>query len=108
MLLGLTTHFIQFSDVGYKVRRANERRSPVSNSTEYVLQGVTGSVAPGEILALMGPSGSGKTTLLNLLSGRMKIKNDSGSITYNDQPYSKALKQRYQTPCINYPISVID
>lgn len=75
---------------------------------EYVLQGVTGSVEPGEILALMGPSGGGKTTLLNLLSGRMQIKNDSGSITYNDQPYSKVLKQRYQTPCINYKISVID
>ncbi|XP_042439406.1 ABC transporter G family member 22-like [Zingiber officinale] len=86
--------YLKFSDVGYKVRRVNERPSPVSNSMEYVLQGVTGSVEPGEILALMGPSGGGKTTLLNILSGRIKIKSDSGSITYNDQPYSKALKQR--------------
>ncbi|KAL5843803.1 hypothetical protein ACOSQ4_009761 [Xanthoceras sorbifolium] len=40
----------------------------------------------------MGPSGGGKTTLLNLLSGRVKL--DSGTITYNDQPYTKSLKQR--------------
>ncbi|MCO5549074.1 hypothetical protein L7F22_002540 [Adiantum nelumboides] len=57
-----------------------------------ILHGVTGYVLSGELLALMGPSGSGKTTLINLLSGR---KNASkGSITYNDVPYSSALKRR--------------
>ncbi|KAI5311956.1 hypothetical protein L3X38_041129 [Prunus dulcis] len=40
----------------------------------------------------MGPSGGGKTTLLNLLSGRVKL--NSGTITYNDQPYAKSLKRR--------------
>ncbi|CAI0396035.1 unnamed protein product [Linum tenue] len=41
----------------------------------------------------MGPSGSGKTTLLNLLSGKIKSET-TGSITYNDQPYTKSLKRR--------------
>ncbi|XP_028806842.1 ABC transporter G family member 22-like [Neltuma alba] len=40
----------------------------------------------------MGPSGGGKTTLLNILSGRTKF--NGGSITYNDEPYTKSLKQR--------------
>lgn len=60
-----------------------------------ILNGITGSATPGEVLALMGPSGCGKTTLLNLLSGRLpSVAALAGTITYNDQPYSKALKRR--------------
>lgn len=60
---------------------------------KYILHGVTGSAVPGELLAMIGPSGGGKTTLLNLLSGRVKF--NSGTITYNNQPYSKSLKRKY-------------
>lgn len=58
-----------------------------------ILHGITGSVMPGEVLAIMGPSGSGKTTFLNLMGGRA-LRGTSGNITYNDIKYSKALKRR--------------
>ena len=46
-----------------------------------VLTGVTGSVMPGEALALIGPNGSGKTTLLRGLLGMVRII--AGSLRVN-------------------------
>ncbi|XP_044509465.1 ABC transporter G family member 22 isoform X2 [Mangifera indica] len=79
-----------FTDVSYKVII---KRIATSEEKE-ILNGITGLVNPGEVLALMGPSGSGKTTLLNLLGGRLMQSTIGGSITYNDQPYSKFLKSK--------------
>ena len=81
---------MQFTDLTYKVIIKGMRTS----EEKEILHGITGSVNPGEVLALMGPSGSGKTTLLNLLGGRIIQPTAGGSMTYNDQPYSKFLKSR--------------
>ncbi|KAB2098058.1 hypothetical protein ES319_A01G212000v1 [Gossypium barbadense] len=80
----------RFTDVTYKVII----KGMTSCEERDILNGITGAVNPGEVLALMGPSGSGKTTLLNLLGGRLIQSTVGGSITYNDQPYSKFLKSR--------------
>ncbi|KAI3997521.1 hypothetical protein MKX01_008128 [Papaver californicum] len=82
--------YLKFTDVKYKVVLRGVRTIVEKD----ILNGITGSASPGEVLALMGPSGSGKTTLLNLLSGRLIESASGGSITYNDQQYSKSLKRR--------------
>jgi ABC-type multidrug transport system ATPase subunit len=81
---------LQFTDVTYKV----VIKGVTTTVEKDILNGISGSVNPGEVLALMGPSGGGKTTLLSLLGGRVRQSMAGGAITYNDQPYSKFLKSR--------------
>ncbi|KAL9444741.1 hypothetical protein AB3S75_017847 [Citrus x aurantiifolia] len=100
--------YLKFEDVEYKVRinKAASDSNPVKSVVskvasqlsldkdyKHILKGITGSICPGEILALMGPSGSGKTTLLKIVGGRL-TDDVKGNITYNDIPYNPALKRR--------------
>lgn len=52
-----------------------------------ILQGISGHVAPGQMLAIMGPSGCGKSSLLNILA-RRKTEEDgaTGDIHINGSP----------------------
>lgn len=46
---------------------------------KHILQDVWGSAQPGETTAIMGASGAGKTSLFNILTGRARSGDGSGS-----------------------------
>jgi ABC-type multidrug transport system ATPase subunit len=68
---------LQFSGLGYN-----------APSGKQILSGVSGSVKPGQLLAIMGASGAGKSTLLDILARKSKSGSVSGKVTINGQQLS--------------------
>ena len=61
-------------------------------SYRQIINGSSGFVRPGEMVAIMGPSGSGKTSLLNALSQRTGLSRGSvvdGEITINGRTLAR-------------------
>ncbi|XP_008797958.2 ABC transporter G family member 14-like isoform X2 [Phoenix dactylifera] len=91
---------LKFEEVVYKLKIGRPMwwsgccGSGAGGAEKVILNGITGMVGPGEMLAMLGPSGSGKTTLLTALGGRLVAGKLSGTITYNGQPFSRGMKRR--------------
>lgn len=73
----------------------NRTNTPLLSASElhksfgqaHALRGVSFTVAPGELVAVMGPSGSGKSTLLHCLSG--VLPPDSGSVVFDGSEFGR-------------------
>ena len=50
-----------------------------------ILKGITLSVKPGEVHAVMGPNGSGKSTLAQVLAGHPAYEVTGGTVTYDGE-----------------------
>lgn len=73
--------FLRWDGVTYDVPDGGSKEK---GATKRILHPIFGSVAPGEMLAIMGPSGCGKSSLINILAQRRRGEDSvGGSIQVN-------------------------
>lgn len=101
LMAGHNPASLQFSGIGYR------------DNGKQILDGVMGSVEPGQILAIMGGSGAGKTTLLDLLARKTKRGEKSGLITVNgkevsDRHYRRVIGFVDQEDCMMPTLTVYE
>ncbi|XP_028753105.1 ABC transporter G family member 11-like [Neltuma alba] len=75
--------WVRASSSGRKKNKKKKKKKGI-NGSRTILEGLTGYVKPGQLLAIMGPSGCGKSTLLDTLAGRLGPKTrQAGEILIN-------------------------
>ncbi|KFK39853.1 hypothetical protein AALP_AA3G297000 [Arabis alpina] len=89
---------LKFEELTYSIKSQTGKKNYWFGSKEpkpnrLILNGVSGIVKPGELLAMLGPSGSGKTTLVTALAGRLNGKL-SGTVSYNGDPFTSYIKRK--------------
>eukprot|EP01104_Vermistella_antarctica_P020020 TRINITY_DN827_c0_g3_i2.p1 TRINITY_DN827_c0_g3~~TRINITY_DN827_c0_g3_i2.p1 ORF type:complete len:1483 (-),score=306.29 TRINITY_DN827_c0_g3_i2:234-4682(-) len=75
---------LDFKDVRYSVTVESGMLCRKTSKEVKLLNGVSGYVKPGMLIALMGPSGAGKTTLLDVLANRKTGGKITGDILFNN------------------------
>ncbi len=88
----------------------NNLHVKLADENREIIRGLTLSVKPGEVHAIMGPNGSGKSTLSYVLAGRAGYEVTQGSVTYKGEdllamtPDSRAAKGVFLA--FQYPIEI--
>ena len=83
LLLDHVPAALQFSDLSYTLPNGR-----------VVLESITGSVKPGEIMAVIGASGAGKSTFLDLLARKSKQGVVGGDVRVNGKKFADAKYRR--------------
>ena len=61
----------------------NDLKVSLEEEEKQIIKGLSLSIKPGEVHAIMGPNGSGKSTLSSVLAGKDGYIIDSGTINFD-------------------------
>ena len=59
-------------------------KASLEEEKKQIIKGLSLSIKPGEVHAIMGPNGSGKSTLSSILAGKDGYVVDGGTVQYED------------------------
>ncbi len=75
-----------------------------------ILKGLSLSINPGEVHAIMGPNGAGKSTLSSVITGKPGYEVTGGSVTFQGkdvlalEPHERACEGLFL--CFQYPVEI--
>jgi len=72
-----------------------------------ILKGLSLSIQPGEVHAIMGPNGSGKSTLSYVLAGRDGYDITEGSVTYNGENLAALPPEERAAKGVFWPCNIL-
>ena len=62
--------------------KIDDLKVSLEEEEKQIIKGLSLSINPGEVHAIMGPNGSGKSTLSSVLAGKDGYIVDSGTVTF--------------------------
>ena len=63
--------------------KINDLKVSLEEEAKQIIKGLSLSINPGEVHAIMGPNGSGKSTLSSVLAGKDGYIIDSGTVNFD-------------------------
>jgi len=84
-------HMTRLERLRHRTAKVRRRSPAAGNGPKTLLQGISFTAEPGQLLAIVGSSGAGKTSLLRALLGTLPAT--EGKVTYNGRDLYESLDE---------------
>ena len=87
--------------------KIDDLKVSLEEEDKQIIKGLSLSINPGEVHAIMGPNGSGKSTLSGVLAGKDGYNIDGGNVEFDGNDLLEAeVEERASLDFYGIPISI--